>query len=219
MEETDNRKCPPKRAIAPSHQAQELTRITNWYSRSFGQEDAPVVPSKTSPLHDLTQNLQRETSLPQRPAEDHQLIGLMLRREAAVEQPRHEDGVVGDGQRHGQADEEVRDDNDRDLLGLGQGAVPADDAASCGRSESRDQGQENGRRDAGHAGRFDADEEVRDSNASGDRHGGVDPPEHVRGLAPPIGPLADDGQGDHLDNGGESDRDGGQAGRFDDNGR
>lgn len=140
----------------------------------------------------------------------------MLRGKATVEQSRQEDGVVGDGQRHGQTDQKVRDNDDRDLLRVGQCAIPADDTSSGRRSESGDQRQQNGGRDGGQARRFDADEEVRDPNASGNRHCGVDPPEHIGGLAPATAPFADDGQGDHLDDDGEGDGDAGEAGGLDD---
>lgn len=147
------------------------------------------------------------------------MIHLLLRREIAVEQSRQEDGVVGDCQRHCQTDEQVRDDDDRDLLGAGERAVPAVDTSTGRRSEGGDQGQDDGRRDAGHARRVDTDEKIRESDAGGDRHGGADPPEHVEGVAPPAAPFADDGQRHHLDDDGEGDGDAGQAGGFDEVGR
>ncbi len=219
LSETDDGKRPPKRAIAPSHQAQELTRISDGQGRLLRQEDASIVTRKTPALHDLAQDLQRETALAQGPAQDHELIRLLLRREAAVEQPRQEDGVVGDGQRHGEADEQVADDDDGHLLGVGERAVTADDAPAGGGSEGGDEGQDDGGRDARYARRLDADEEVREADAGDDGQGGVDPPQHVDGLAPPPAPLAHHADGDHLDDDGAGDGDAGEAGGFDDVGR
>lgn len=219
LSETDDGKRPPKRAIAPSHQAQELTRISDGQGRLLRQEHASIVTRKTSALHDLAQDLQRETALAQGPAQDHELIRLVLGGEAAVEQAREEDGVVGDGQRHGEADEQVADDDDGHLLGIGERAVTADDASAGGCGESRDQGQDDGGRDARYGRRLDADEQVGEADAGGDGHGGVDPPQHVDGLTPAAAPLAHDADGDHLDDDGAGDGDAGEAGGFDDVGR
>ena len=134
MQNTNNRKTPPKRRKSPGQNTCKLTHRGNRARRLRAQQRPPRI-RREALLHCTSQNLQREAALPEWSAEDHILPYLLRRGLLIGEVLEEDDSVEAEGEGYPCADEEVCDDDEGDLEAGAERGGGADCAAACGAGE------------------------------------------------------------------------------------
>lgn len=96
MHNTQNRQTPPKGPKAPRHQPRPLTNMSDGPGRVRSEERATIIRRKGALQDRLSEDLQRESALSERPADNHVLVDLLRDGVRAIEVLEKHDGGEGE---------------------------------------------------------------------------------------------------------------------------